>query len=65
MNIQIVVGYVHRRMQSVKWKKEKITRWDSKLDFSLKTVITILYKSTFGDKCLGEIKIEMEHLLEL
>ena len=31
-NIQIVAGYVHRRMQSVKWKKDKITPWDSKLD---------------------------------
>ena len=31
-NIEIVAGGVHRRTQSVKWKKDKITQWDSKLD---------------------------------
>jgi hypothetical protein len=31
-NVQIVAGDVHRRTQSVKWKKDTITRWDSKLD---------------------------------
>jgi hypothetical protein len=31
-NVEIVAGYMHRRTQSVKWKKDKITPWDSKLD---------------------------------
>ena len=31
-NIDIAAGGVHCRTQSVKWKKDKITQWDSKLD---------------------------------
>jgi hypothetical protein len=31
-NVEVVAGDLHRRTQNAKWKKDKITRWDSKLD---------------------------------
>ena len=31
-NIEIVAGDAHCHTQSVKWRKDTITRWDSKLD---------------------------------
>ena len=31
-NVNIAAGVVHRRTQTVETKKDKVARWDSKLD---------------------------------
>jgi len=54
-NVEIVAGDVHRRTQSVKGQKAKITWWDFNLALSRAS----------GDKCLGKIDINLESLLDL
>ncbi|KAF8712430.1 hypothetical protein AX14_013105 [Amanita brunnescens Koide BX004] len=70
--VEIITGDVRRRTESIKSKKDKITRWDSKLlfpflDNSSKLIITILHDRLLwspADKYLGRIDIELGDLLE-